>query len=176
MNENQKVLKLLQTYEHAQGQQINKSKTFTSFSENVTQSAKRQIRNFWGNTGGLENANYLDLSQMIGTTKTMASLEIKQRVWMKLQSWKEKFLSQGEKEVLIKAVTIAISTYIMSCFKLPRALYDELGKQMAHFLQEQQDEQTKIYWVSWKNMYKPKKEGGMDFKDLHAFNMVLLAK
>lgn len=169
------MIELFETYEHASGQEINKSKTFMSFSKNVTQLVKRQIRNFWGNMKGPKNENYLGLPQIIGKAKIMAFLEIKQRVWKKLQEWKEKFLSQGGKEVLIKAIAMSIPTYIMSCFKLSRTLCDELGKLMACFLWGQQKEETKIYWISWKNVCKPKGEGSKGFKDLHAFNIALLA-
>ena len=31
-------------------------------------------------------------------------------------------------------------------------------------------------WVSWKNLYKPKANGGMGFRDLKAFNLAFLAK
>ena len=36
------------------------------------------------------------------------------------RGWKEKLLSQAGREVLIKAIIQAISTYTMSCFSLPR--------------------------------------------------------
>jgi hypothetical protein len=40
------------------------------------------------------------------------------RIWKKLKEWKEKSLSFEGKEVLIRAVAQAISTYYMSCFLL----------------------------------------------------------
>lgn len=63
----------------------------------------------------------------------------------------------------------------MSCFKLSITLGGDHGRLMARFLWGQQNEETKIHWVSWKSMCKPKVEGGMGFKDLHAFNIALLA-
>lgn len=41
------------------------------------------------------------------------------RVWKKLNSWKEKVLSHAANEVLIKSVVQAILSYVMSCFLLP---------------------------------------------------------
>ena len=40
----------------------------------------------------------------------------------------------------------------------------------------QKGRERKIAWVSWKNLCKPKAEGGMGFRDLKAFNLALLAK
>lgn len=63
----------------------------------------------------------------------MAFSDIKAKVWQQLQSWKGKLLSQGGKEILLKAVALAVPTFTMSCFKLPSSLCTELESLMANF-------------------------------------------
>lgn len=40
----------------------------------------------------------------------------------------------------------------------------------------QQDKQNKMHWLSWDKLTRPKKEGGLGFRDLHLFNMAMLAR
>lgn len=42
---------------------------------------------------------------------------LQDRVAKKLDRWKNKYFSNGGREVLLKAVIQAISTYVMSCFR-----------------------------------------------------------
>jgi hypothetical protein len=44
---------------------------------------------------------------------------MKERLSKKFSSWAERYMSGGDKEVLIKLVTQAIPTYVMRVFKLP---------------------------------------------------------
>lgn len=135
------MLKVLEMYEQASGQQINKSKTSMSFNGNVAPTLKGRIKAFWGVSGNTGNVLYLGLPQMVGRAKTLAFAEIKQQVWKKLQGWKEKLLSQGGKEILIKVMEMSIPTYIMCCFKPLISLCNELGKMMTHFWWGQRKEE-----------------------------------
>jgi hypothetical protein len=98
------------------------------------------------------------------------------RIWKRLQDWKLKFLSQAGKEILIKAVIQAISSYCMSVFLLPKALCEEINKLMQKFWWSHFNKDSNVHWMSWKRMGVAKKMGGMGFRDLRAFNVALLAK
>ena len=58
---------------------------------------------------------------------------IKERVWGKLQGWKEKLLSQVGREVLLKVVVQAIPTFAMSCFKLLVGLGNDIKAMIRKF-------------------------------------------
>ena len=59
---------------------------------------------------------YLGLPTLIGKSKKQVFAEIKEKVGKKLSRWKEKMLSMGGKEILIKAVAQAVPTYTMAIF------------------------------------------------------------
>ena len=43
-----------------------------------------------------------------------------------MQGWKERLLSQGGREILIKAVLQAMPTFTMGCFKIPKSLCKDI--------------------------------------------------
>lgn len=67
---------------------------------------------FWGVQKFHQYEKYLGLPPLVGRAKTKAFSDIKHKVWAKLQSWKEKMLSQDGKEVLIEVVAFPIPTYL----------------------------------------------------------------
>ena len=91
---------------------------------------------------------YLGLPAMVGRKKKASLNFIKDRVWGKLQGWKEQLLSQAGREVLLKAVIQAIPTFAMSCFKLPDSLFNELNSMMSNFWWGQKDRERKMAWIS----------------------------
>lgn len=82
---------------------------------------------------------------MVGRGKRKAFFEIKDRVWHKLQVWKEKNLSRSGKEILIKAMALSIPTYIMSYFKLSKSLCTKLESFIARFWWGQKANKKRIY-------------------------------
>nr|XP_023887422.1 uncharacterized protein LOC111999529 [Quercus suber] len=125
---------------------------------------------------GSRHTKYLELPSIIGKSKNAIIAEIKERVGKKLSGWKGKMLSIRGKEILIKAVAQAVPTYSMSCFLLPKGLYEDLEGMMRNFWWGQKKQEAKIAWVAWKKMCKSKFEGGMGFRNLQAFNFAILAK
>ena len=123
-----------------------------------------------------EYERYLGLSAVVGRRKNVILNYIKDRVWGKLQGWKEKILSQASKEVLLKVVVQVIPTFAMSCFRLPIGLCQDIEMLIRKFWWEQRGDSRKIHWTKWEVLCEPKSEGGLGFKDLCKFNKAMLAK
>ena len=119
---------------------------------------------------------YLGLPFMVGRSKNNSFLSLKDRIWKRIQGWKEKLLSKGGKEVLIKAVAQAIPTYFMACFKIPTVLCKEIESLIARFWRGNQSNSKKIHWINWEKMCWPNDAGGLGFRDLQSFNLPMLAK
>jgi hypothetical protein len=70
---------------------------------------------------------------LVGKSRIEAFVGIKNKIWEQINGWKEKFLSQAGKEVLLKAVIQAIPTYTMSVFQLPKQLCSDINSMMSKF-------------------------------------------
>ena len=171
----QKILDILEVYGSCSGQQINRNKTIF-FSKATSEDTRNRIKIALGVPKITQYEKYLGLPSLVGRNKKASFNYIKERVWKKIQGWKEKVLSQAGREILIKAVVQAIPTYTMSCFKLPLGLCLKIEILIRRFWWGQNGERRKIHWVKWNTLCQPKNEGNMGFKDLANFNDTLLAK
>ena len=70
----------------------------------------------------------------------------------------------------------AMPTYMMSVFKLPNTLCDEMTSMVRKFWWGQKNERNKMAWLCWDKMCLLKDEGELGFRDLKEFNLALLAK
>lgn len=112
---------------------INFDKSAAFYSSNTRQEDRNSVTEVLGVQVVDQHEKYLGLPTMVGRSKNNSFSSIKDRVWKRLQGWKEKLLSKAGKEVLIKAVAQAIPTYAMTVFKLPFGLCDELTRMMTNF-------------------------------------------
>lgn len=118
----EKIIEMLQQYQNSSGQVVNLKKSEASFSGNLNEEVKYGIRSRMRVKLVMCHSKYLGLLVVFGRSKREFFAIVVEKVWKKIKGWKEKFLSKYGKEVLIKVVTQAIATYIMGCYKLPKAL------------------------------------------------------
>jgi hypothetical protein len=77
------------------------------FSKNARNVEKQQLMTVLGINVEARTEKYLGLPVYMGRSKEKTFTYLKDRVWKRLQGWKEKLLSKAGKEVLIKAVVQA---------------------------------------------------------------------
>lgn len=172
----QELKRLLEVYEQASGQMINRDKSSVFFSPNTNSHVWEQVRHILSIGQVARCERYLGLPVSVGRSRKKTFEYIKQRIWARIQGWQEKLLSKAGKEILIKAVAQAIPLYAMSCFDLTKGLCEELNSMIGRWRWSNQDKQNKIHWMSWDKLARPKKKGGLGFRDLHLFNLAMLAR
>ena len=128
-----KIQLLLDWYEAASGQQVNKAKTTIFFSRNTPEDVQQEIKVLLGVPAIKQYDKYLGLPSFVGRQKKACFNQIKERIWNKMQGWKERLLSQVGKEVMIKAVIQSIPTYSMNVFRLPLGLIKDIETMIHKF-------------------------------------------
>ncbi|KAL0370780.1 UNVERIFIED_CONTAM: putative ribonuclease H protein [Sesamum angustifolium] len=137
---------ILETYGKASGQLINFDKSFIVFGSNAPQDTRNGLASALGIQIDAHPTKYLGLPFLIRRNKREIFSNIRERVWQQIGRWKEKLLSQGEIEGIP-------SDYFWN-----------------------NSDKKKIHWISWDKMCRSKKDRGMGFRKLHAFNLAMLTK
>jgi hypothetical protein len=170
------LMQILNTYEAASGHEINLTKSEVFFSRNLSIAAQEDLANIMGVRHVLGTGTYLGLPSMIGRKKKHVFEYIKDRVWKRINSWRGRSLSRAGKEVMIKSVLQAIPSYVMSVYLLPDSTIKDIERMMNSFWWGGGANNKGIQWLAWDRMTHPKSQGGMGFRDLHAFNLAMIAK
>ncbi|XP_058759065.1 uncharacterized protein LOC131632309 [Vicia villosa] len=94
----------------------------------------------------------------------------------RLSSWKCRCLSIGGRITLISSVLNAIPVYYLSFYKIPKVVLAEMVKLQREFLWCGGMDQRCISWVSWAEVCRSKKEGGLGVRSIDMFNQSMLNK
>ena len=71
-----------------------------------------------------------------------------EKVKDKTQGWSKKFLSPGGKEVLLKAVALAMPVYSMNLFKLTKEVCEEINGLLARFWWSSGNDEKGMHWFA----------------------------
>ena len=88
---------------------------------------------------------------------------VKEKIKKHLTDYDEKYSSSGAKEVVIKAVVQAMSTYPMSVFKFSDGLCEEIMKLIRDYWWGDETDRKRMHWMSWDKVTRRKGQGGMGF-------------
>ncbi|MCH89732.1 LINE-1 reverse transcriptase like, partial [Trifolium medium] len=95
----------------------------------------------------------------------------------RLFSWRNRYVSLGGRVILINSVLTSIPVFYLSFMKIPLKVRMTIVRMQRDFLWGGSScDKSKIVWVSWKDVCRPKIEGGLGVRDLKWFNLSLLAK
>ena len=167
--------RILRCYELASGLKINFHKS------SVTRVGKRATNDdMWAAIFRCQKAalpiSYLGLLLGFKRNSKIAWEPILSRIRSRLAPWKRRFINKGGRSVLIKSVLSSIPTYFMSVFGIPVGVAKEIEKLQRSFFWGDGSEKRKIHAVSWDNLCKSKRNGGLGIGKIQDKNKSLLAK
>lgn len=87
-----------------------------------------------------------------------------QKCYKKLSTWRRKYLSKGQRLILINSVLESLPIYYVSMFQMLVSVMKTIEKIMRKFLWGSIDSNRKRSWVAWKKAILPKSRGGISIK------------
>ena len=88
-----RAIKIIEDYCQASGQLVNRDKSCVVFTANVPEEWRKKIEGVIGVTRGSNTGTYLGIQLFWGKTRCEAMSYVKDKVLMKLKSWKQQTLS-----------------------------------------------------------------------------------
>ncbi|KAG7572302.1 Endonuclease/exonuclease/phosphatase superfamily [Arabidopsis suecica] len=170
------IIRIIEEYSLASGQRVNYQKSSIHFGKHIPEERRSVVKMKLGIDQEGGDGIYLGLPESFQGSKVSTLRYIKERLGKKVNGWQSNFLSPGGKEVLLKAVAMALPTYTMTCFKLPKTVCQQIESTMADFWWKNKHEGRGMHWKAWSKLSQPKAVGGLGFKDIEAFNVALLGK
>jgi hypothetical protein len=65
---------------------------------------------------------------------------------------------------------------MMSCFLIPKSICSQIEKAICKFWWGSKEGVHKNHWNAKADLFKPKFSGGLGFRDMHIYNLAMLAK
>lgn len=94
----------------------------------------------------------------------------------KLSTWKQNMLSFGGRLCLINSVLTLLPIFFLSFFRDPKGILRSATRIMKNFLWGGSKSASKIAWIKWDKVCRPRKAGGLGVRNWDLFNIALLRK
>ncbi|MCH96040.1 RNA-directed DNA polymerase (Reverse transcriptase), partial [Trifolium medium] len=166
---------ILRGFELASGLKVNFWKSCL-IGVNVTTHFMDMACNFLNCKQGVIPFGYLGLPVGANPRRCATWDPLIEKLRRRLSSWRNRFVSLGGRIVLINSVLNAIPIFFLSFLKAPATVIKKIVRIQREFLWGGVKGGRKISWVSWKEVCKPKCQGGLGVRDVGKVNRSLLIK
>ncbi|MCH79506.1 LINE-1 reverse transcriptase like [Trifolium medium] len=166
---------ILRGFELASGLKVNFSKSCL-IGVNVPSTFMENACSFLNCKRGAIPFSYLGLP--VGANPRCSSTwePVVDRLRKRLRSWCNRYVSLGGRIVLINSVLNSAPIFYLSFFKAPKVVIKQIIRIQREFLWGGVKGGKKISWVKWKDVCKPKSQGGLGVRDVGKVNLSLLIK
>lgn len=171
----EELIRMLLCYEKLRGQKVNYVKSEFSHSPNLDDCYVSMLEKFLEMKRVENHSRYLGMPILMNRSQRVTFREVDERMEKRLHDWKFLTLSSAGKEVLVKACLQAIPLYIMSCFKLPKAVCNNMTASTVGYWWSRGKKERNIHWVRREIMLR-QKEGGLGFRCFDCMNKAMLMK
>ncbi|KAL2247987.1 UNVERIFIED_CONTAM: hypothetical protein Sindi_2651000 [Sesamum indicum] len=139
------------------------------------QTLREEMLALLGFQEGVLPMRYLGLP-LISSRLTIAYCHpLLQKIDKRIAGWEGTTISYAGRVQIIKSVLISLSLYWASAFILPKKVINEIEKRLRAFLWKGTTN-SGYAKVAWKDICRPKEEGGLGFKDISTLNRALMTK
>lgn len=146
LEEATRILKMLNSFAKVLGQKVKLKKSSVFFSKNTFQNNREVILAKPGMKVVNSHSLYLGLPSSIARNKYAIFGYFKGKIRRKIQTWDDKVIFRVSKEVLLKSVIQAISTYTMSVFLLPQQVCSNIESLTSNFWWSSTNGGKGIHW------------------------------
>ncbi|XP_021744396.1 uncharacterized protein LOC110710412 [Chenopodium quinoa] len=98
------------------------------------------------------------------------------KIVARIKSWGARHLSYASRAQLVNTVLLNLHSYWASMFFLPKKVIDQVTTMCRNFLWSGEPFSTKSPPIAWDLVCRPKREGGLGFKESHTWNIAMLGK
>jgi hypothetical protein len=128
------------------GQKISETKSSIFFSSNTETDVKAEVCETLNIMTESLSDKYLGLPTLVGADRSDCFRHLIDRVAMRINGWKEKTLSLGGKEILIKSIAQAVPVFAMMVFKIPKNICKGITSIISQFWWGDDNDRRRIHW------------------------------
>nr|XP_016469034.1 PREDICTED: uncharacterized protein LOC107791464 [Nicotiana tabacum] len=168
----QKIMEILNNYEHTSRQQINRQKSHFMVSPPAFPATIRGVQQITGFTKKESPITYMGCPLYIGRMRIVYFNSLVAKVISRIKGWQSRILSYGGRATMIKHVLQSIPTHLLSALTPsppPKTILRRVEKLAANFFWGMEKDKNIYHRASWQKLTFPTEEGGVGIKSMEDF-------